>query len=64
MRIGGLILNSTKFFPLFELADVLDQPNSSHYPTRHLKHNVGLYSIASNSKLWNGKYNLATMGKS
>ena len=23
MRIGGLILNSTKFFPLFESADVL-----------------------------------------
>ena len=30
MRIGGLILNSTKFFPLFESADVLALPNSSH----------------------------------
>jgi hypothetical protein len=31
MRIGGLILNSTKFFPLFESADVLALPNSSHF---------------------------------
>ena len=30
MRIGGLILNSTKFFPLFESADSLALPNSSH----------------------------------
>ena len=30
MRIGGLILNSTKLFPLFESADVLALPNSSH----------------------------------
>ena len=30
MRIGGLILNSTKFFSLFESADVLALPNSSH----------------------------------
>ena len=30
MRIRGLILNSTKFFPLFELADVLALPKSSH----------------------------------
>ena len=30
MRIGGLILNLTKFFPLFESADVLALPNSSH----------------------------------
>ena len=43
MRIGGLILNSTRFFPLFESADVLSQPNSSHKPTRHLKHFKNLY---------------------
>ena len=30
MRTGGLIFNSTKFFPLFESADVLALPNSSH----------------------------------
>ena len=30
MRIEGLIFYSTKFFPSFELADVLAQPNSSH----------------------------------
>ena len=30
MRFGGLILNSTKFFPLFESADVLALPNSSY----------------------------------
>jgi hypothetical protein len=30
MKIGGLILNSTKFFPLFESADALALPNSSH----------------------------------
>ena len=30
MRFGGLILNSTKFFPLFESADVLALPNYSH----------------------------------
>ena len=54
-------MNSIRFFPLFESADVLSQPNSSHYPTRHLKHKVRLYSIASNLKLWNcemEKYNL------
>ena len=30
MRIWGLNLNSTIFFPLLESADVMDQPNSSH----------------------------------
>ena len=44
MRIGGLILNSTKFFPLFESADVLALPNSSLLGT-FKKCNVRLYSI-------------------
>ena len=30
LKIGGLILNSIKFFPLFESADVLALPNSSY----------------------------------
>ena len=54
MRIGGSILNSTRFFPLFETADIANKLNSSVLPTKHLKkRNVrfnNAFTLLCNSK--------------